>query len=156
MLGISRLEKYDFTYDILVFPHQLGAVLEFVRLFPNQKFVIDHLAKPYIKDGYYDGWANQMKAIAKDENVYCKVSGMVTEADWQHWKLDDFVPYLDLVFEAFGPRRILYGSDCPVCLVAGDYLQVKGILDDYLKDSSIAEREMIFAKNAIDFYQIKI
>ena len=154
--GISCLEKYNFTYDILVFPHQLGAVLEFVRLFPNQKFVIDHLAKPYIKDGFFDGWANQMKAIAKYENVWCKVSGMVTESDWQQWKFENFVPYLDLIFEAFGPNRLLYGSDCPVCLVAGDYLQVKGILDTYLKNYSEAEKELIFAKNAIDFYGIKI
>lgn len=83
--GIAALEKHGFTYDILVFPHQLGAVLEFVKRFPNQKFVIDHIAKPYIKDGFFDGWATLMKAIAAQENVHCKLSGMITEADYKTW-----------------------------------------------------------------------
>ena len=153
--GISLLERFDFTYDILVFPHQLGAVLELVRLFPNQKFIIDHIAKPYIKDGYYDGWANQMKAIAQYENVYCKVSGMVTEADWTNWQYDDFVPYLDLVFQAFGTQRIVYGSDWPVCLVAAEYSTMKSIVDQYITAFSETEKEQIMGKNAIQFYNLK-
>ncbi|NNK76866.1 MAG: amidohydrolase family protein, partial [Maribacter sp.] len=119
--GISFLEKYNFVYDILILPHQLGATLEFVKRFPNQKFVIDHMAKPYIKDGYFDGWSVLMKEIAKQENVYCKLSGMITEADFNNWTSKEIIPYMDLVLEAFGPKRIMFGSDWPVCLVAGDY-----------------------------------
>jgi L-fuconolactonase len=153
--GISLLERYGFTYDILVYPHQLGAALELVRLFPNQAFIIDHIAKPYIKDGYFDGWANQMKAIAQYENVYCKVSGMVTEADWANWQYEDFVPYLDLVFQAFGIQRVVYGSDWPVCLVAAEYLIMKSIVDQYIAAFSETEKELIMGKNAIQFYNIK-
>ena len=153
--GIAVLERHGFTYDILVFPHQLGAVLEFVRLFPNQKFVIDHLAKPYIKDGYHDGWAALMRAIAKHENVHCKVSGMVTEADWRGWKQDDFVPYLDLVTEAFGTQRLMFGSDWPVCLLGGSYGDVAGIVGRYFASFSEAERASIFGENGSIFYKIK-
>ncbi len=152
--GISCLEKYGFTYDILVFPHQLGAALELVRKFPNQRFVIDHLAKPFIKDGFFDGWAALMQAIAKAPNVWCKVSGMVTEASWSHWKYEDFIPYFDLVFEAFGTDRLMFGSDWPVCLLAGDYGQVKNILDRYLTGQDTAIKEKVFGKNAIQFYDL--
>ena len=107
--GISLLEKHNFTYDILVFPHQLGSVLEFVKKFPHQKFVIDHIAKPYIKDGYFEGWATMMTAIGKHENVSCKMSGMVTEADFNIWTPEQIHPYMDTVLEAFGSKRILFG-----------------------------------------------
>ncbi len=150
--GMASLEQHGFTYDILVFPHQLGAVLEFVRLFPNQKFVIDHLAKPYIKDGHYDGWTALMREIAKQENVYCKVSGMVTEADWQGWKYADFVPYLDLVTEAFGTRRLMFGSDWPVCLLGGSYGDVVGIVRRYFERFSVAEFNGVMGGNGVDFY----
>ncbi|MBI1226505.1 MAG: amidohydrolase family protein [Bacteroidetes bacterium] len=145
--GITALEQHGFTYDILIFPHQLGAVLELVRRFPNQKFVIDHLAKPYIKDGFYDGWATLMREIAKHENVYCKVSGMVTEADWQGWKQEDFVPYLDLVMEAFGTERLMFGSDWPVCLLGGNYGDVIGIAKRYFSEgewNTLSENGDIF------------
>lgn len=152
--GISALEKHNFTYDILIFPHQLGATLEFVKKFPNIKFVIDHIAKPYIKDGFFDGWANQMKAIAKQENVYCKVSGMITEADYKTWTQAQLHPYLDLVFNAFGTNRILFGSDWPVCLVAGNYQQVKNIVTNYIADFSADEKANIMGLNAIKFYNL--
>ena len=154
MNGISFLERYGFTYDILVFPHQLGAVLELVRCFPQQRFVIDHLAKPYIKDGFFDGWANQMRAIGKHENVYCKVSGLVTEADWGKWEYVDFVPYLDVVWETFGSRRLMFGSDYPVCLLGGEYREVKSIADTYSKAFSMDEQTLFWEKNAMEFYQI--
>lgn len=153
--GIRQLERFGFSYDILVYPHQLGAVLEFVRHFPNQRLIIDHIAKPYIKDGYFDGWANQMKAIAQYENVYCKISGMVTEADWTNWQYDDFVPYLDLVFLAFGTNRIVYGSDWPVCLLASEYAEMKGIIDQYIGGLSANEKKQIMGENAIQFYNLK-
>ncbi|MBV1887991.1 MAG: amidohydrolase family protein, partial [Urechidicola sp.] len=116
--GISKLESYSYTYDILIFPHQLGATLEFVKRFPNQQFVIDHIAKPYIKDGFYEGWATLMKEVGKHENVHCKISGMITEADFNYWTPDQIQPYMELSLEAFGSDRIMYGSDWPVCLVA--------------------------------------
>ena len=153
--GVAALEQHGFTYDILVFPHQLGAVLEFVQRFPNQKFVIDHLAKPYIKDGFFDGWAAMMREIAKHENVYCKVSGMVTEADWQGWEYADFVPYLDLVAEAFGTKRLMFGSDWPVCLLGGNYNMVLGVVQRYFDSFSLDEQVSVFGKNGSDFYKIE-
>lgn len=156
MQGIAQLHAYRFTYDILVFPHQLGAVLEFVRNHPQQLFVIDHLAKPYIKDGFYDGWALLMRAIARQENVYCKLSGMITEADWATWTAQDLQPYMDLVLEVFGPRRIMYGSDWPVCLVAGAYEQVKNTIAQYLSKLSTDEQAMIWGANAVRFYGLQV
>ena len=152
--GISYLEKYDYVYDILIFPHQLGATLEFVKKFPNQKFVIDHIAKPYIKDGFYEGWAVLMKDIAKQENVYCKLSGMITEADYKTWKPEEIHPYMLLALEAFGPERLMFGSDWPVCLVAGNYTQVKTLVTDFIKSLSTPEQKMIMAENAIEFYNL--
>ena len=153
--GIASLEKFGYTYDILVFPHQLGAVLEFVKRFPNQKFVIDHIAKPYIKDGYYDGWATLMKEIAKQENVYCKLSGMITEADYNSWTPKQISPYLDLVLSAFGSDRIMFGSDWPVCLVAGGYAEVKQLVTDFISKLSLIEQAQIMGTNAIQFYNLK-
>lgn len=152
--GISYLEKYDYTYDILIFPHQLGATLEFVKKFPNQKFVIDHMAKPYIKDGFFDGWAVLMKEIAKHENVFCKMSGMITEADYKQWSAEQLHSYMLLVLEAFGPERIMFGSDWPVSLVAGNYTQVKNLVTDFITSLSTPEQNAIMGANAIDFYNL--
>ena len=153
--GISFLEKYDFVYDILIFPHQLGATLEFVKRFPHQKFVIDHIAKPYIKDGYFEGWAVLMKEIAKQENVHCKLSGMITEADFNSWTPDQINPYMDLVLNAFGSDRVMFGSDWPVCLVAGEYAQVKRLVTDFISKLSLIEQAQIMGTNAIQFYNLK-
>ncbi len=152
--GISYLEKYGYTYDILIFPHQLGATLEFVKQFPHQKFVIDHIAKPYIKDGFFDGWAVLMKEIAKQENVYCKLSGMITEADYDAWKPQQINPYMDLVLNAFGPSRIMYGSDWPVCLVAGTYAEVKKLVTDFIGSLNDTEQKAIMGENAVAFYKL--
>ena len=153
--GISLLEKYGYTYDILVFPHQLGAVLEFVKKFPNQQFVIDHIAKPYIKDGFYDGWAVLMQKIAEHGNVHCKLSGMVTEAYYKHWVPNQFDSYIDLVLEAFGPDRVMFGSDWPVCLVAANYQQVKQLVANAIAGLSQSERDRIMGANAMAFYNLK-
>ncbi|MCP4974783.1 MAG: amidohydrolase family protein [Maribacter sp.] len=153
--GISYMEKYDFVYDILIFPHQLGAALEFVKRFPKQKFVIDHIAKPYIKDGYFDGWAVLMREIAKQENVYCKLSGMITEADFNSWTPKQINPYMDLVLSAFGSDRLMFGSDWPVCLVAGAYAQVKQLVTDFIARLSPIEQAKIMGTNAIQFYNLK-
>lgn len=152
--GISLLEKHNFTYDILVFPHQLGSVLEFVKKFPHQKFVIDHIAKPYIKDGYFEGWATMMTAIGKHENVSCKMSGMVTEADFNTWTPEQIHPYMDTVLEAFGSKRILFGSDWPVCLVAGNYSKIKKLTTDFISQLSKIEQNSIMGNNAIEFYNL--
>jgi L-fuconolactonase len=152
--GISLLEKHNFTYDILVFPHQLGSVLEFVKKFPHQKFVIDHIAKPYIKDGYFEGWATMMTAIGKHENVSCKMSGMATEADFNIWTPEQIHPYMDTVLEAFGSKRILFGSDWPVCLVAGNYSKIKKLTTDFISQLSQIEQNSIMGNNAIEFYNL--
>jgi len=152
--GIAALEKYNFTYDILIFPHQLGAALELVQKFPNQKFVIDHIAKPYIKDGFYAGWANLMLAIGKHKNVYCKLSGMTTEADYQTWSSDQIKPYMDLVLKAFGSDRILFGSDWPVCLVTGNYANTKELVTQFIAPLSSDEQNKIMGQNAINFYNL--
>lgn len=150
--GIKMLTKYDFTYDILVFPRHLNAVKTFLKQCENQPFVIDHIAKPYIKKGLIKQWAKDMKAIAQYPNVHCKVSGMVTEADWAGWKESDFTPYLDVVFEVFGENSILYGSDFPVCLLAADYEKQLKIVQNYLSKSSDTERVM--GANAVRFYNL--
>ncbi|GGA74151.1 amidohydrolase [Flavobacterium palustre] len=152
--GITALEKHNFTYDILIFPHQLGAALELVKRFPNQKFVIDHIAKPYIKDEFYDGWASLMKAISEYPNVYCKLSGMTTEADYNNWTPEQIEPYMQLVLEAFGANRILFGSDWPVCLVAGNYTKTKELVTNFIAKLNSEEQTAIMGGNAVQFYNL--
>jgi L-fuconolactonase len=153
--GVAQLRTFGFTYDILVYPKQLPAAIELVTRLPEQRFVIDHLAKPEIKAGKTEPWATYMRKIAQHQNVFCKVSGLVTEGDWKHWKPDDFRPYLDVLFDAFGPDRLMFGSDWPVCLLAGSYRQVKQLVETYVKDFSQADREKIFGGNAALFYGLK-
>lgn len=155
LTGIGELQKRNLIYEILVFPHQLPAVLEFVKLFPTITFVIDHLAKPYVKAGYFDAWALLMKALGNFENVHCKISGIITEADYQSWQTAELLPYLHLVLEAFGPKRILYGSDWPVCLVAGSYIEVLELAKEFSKELSTSEQEHFFYKNAQRVYHLK-
>ncbi|WMI66199.1 amidohydrolase family protein [Aestuariibaculum sp. YM273] len=152
--GIEVLEKNNYTYDILIFPHQLGAALEFVKRFPNMNFVIDHIAKPYVKDGFYEGWAVLMKEIAKYDNVYCKLSGMITEADYNTWTPEQIHPYMELVLEAFGSNRIMFGSDWPVCLVAGNYAKVKELTTNFISTLSAEEQQQIMGANAMKFYKL--
>src|SRR6266478_831307 len=153
--GVANLRTFGFTYDILVYPKQLPAAIELVTRLPEQRFVIDHCAKPEIKSGKTEPWAAYMRKIAQHQNVFCKVSGLVTEGDWKHWKPDDFRPYLDVVFDAFGPDRLMFGSDWPVCLLAGTYGQVKQLIEAYVKDFSPADKEKIFGGNAALFYGLK-
>lgn len=152
--GISLLQQYDFTYDILIFPSHLPYARQLISAFPEQKFVIDHLAKPYIKSGKMGSWKNDIRAAAQYPNVYCKVSGMVTEADWNLWKQDDFEPYLDVVFNAFGVERVLYGSDWPVCLLAGGYSRMIEIVQKYTACLSVVDQELFWGSNAQKFYNL--
>src|SRR5688572_4282152 len=152
--GIGKLKTFGYTYDILIYPDQLQYTIDFVKAFPDQPFVLDHLAKPYIKDKKIDQWKKDIQALASFENVFCKVSGMVTEAHWKAWTKDDFIPYLDVVVESFGPSRLMYGSDWPVCLVAASYDQVLGIVKSYFSEFSQQEQDLIFGKNAAEFYNL--
>jgi L-fuconolactonase len=154
--GIAALAEFNFTYDILIYPKQLRAALALAEHFPKQRFVIDHIAKPEIKARKLSPWAEEMRAIAANSNIFCKVSGMITEGDWHHWRADDFRPYLDVVFEAFGPDRLLFGSDWPVCLVAGSYSKVKQLVADYMRGLSGADKAKIFGGNAVQFYGLRV
>jgi L-fuconolactonase len=148
--GISQLTEFDFTYDILIYPKQLPAALELVRHSPNQRFVVDHLAKPLIKTHTIEPWATHMRSLAKCPNAFCKLSGMITEADWGNWEPCDFTPYLDAVFEAFGTDRLMFGSDWPVCLLAGSYARVKRLIADYAS----SDHDKIFGLNAASFHRL--
>jgi L-fuconolactonase len=152
--GIRALQGFGFTYDILIYPHQLRSARELVARFANQPFVLDHLAKPYIKQGLIDKWKQDLQALARHDNVLCKVSGMVTEADWEYWDRDDLRPYLDAAFEAFGPDRLMFGSDWPVCLVAASYEQWVGVLEAYLSEFSDSEKAKFWGENARRFYRL--
>jgi len=152
--GIKALQQHGFTYDILVYPKQLPAVEEFVQQFPEQALIIDHLAKPGIKAGELDAWAAHMRRIAKSPNVYCKLSGMVTEADWQQWEPAHFRPFMEVALEAFGANRLVYGSDWPVCLVAAKYREVKELVTDFISTLSTSEQEQIMGGNARSFYHL--
>jgi L-fuconolactonase len=154
--GISLLREFDFTYDILIYPKQLPAAMELAARFPEQRFVVDHLAKPLIKEGCREPWASYMRTIAQNANVFCKVSGLVTEADWHRWKPEDIWPYLDVVFEAFGPERLMFGSDWPVCLLAASYQQVIQLIETYVKAHAAQFKENIFGGNAVRFYGLKV
>jgi L-fuconolactonase len=152
--GISLLNYYDFTYDILIYPNHIKYASKLVAEFPDQKFVVDHLAKPHIKNKMIDKWASDIEELAQYQNVHCKVSGMLTEADWYGWRTDDFTPYLDVIFHAFGTGRLMYGSDWPVCLLAGGYNRALEILQIYLSRFSPEEQEQFFGGNAINFYNL--
>jgi L-fuconolactonase len=152
--GIGKLREFGYTYDILIFPDQLSYTIELVKAFPDQPFVLDHIGKPYIKDKQIEDWKKDIETLASFENVYCKVSGMVTEGHWKNWTKDDFAPYLDVISQAFGSTRLMYGSDWPVCLVAASYEQVIGLVNDYFSTFSPHEQELIFGKNAIRFYNL--
>ena len=153
--GIGKLRAFQLTYDILIFPRQLPAAIELVRRFPEQPFVLDHIAKPPIMDGTLSPWREQIRELAKAPNVLCKVSGMVTEADLAAWKPADFPPFLDVVFEAFGEDRLMYGSDWPVCLKAASYAQVHALVAEYTRHLTPAAQEKFFGGNAARFYRVR-
>lgn len=152
--GISKLKQFDLAYDILIFPKQLPAAIELVNKFQDQRFVLDHIAKPLIGDRIMEPWREQIRELGKAENVMCKVSGMVTEANWSGWRAEDFRPYLEVVAEAFGPGRLMYGSDWPVCLLAGEYAEVFSIVERWIREFSGADQERIMGGNCREFYGV--
>ena len=152
--GVSQLKAFEYTYDVLIYHHQLKAAVEFVSKFPEQKLVIDHCAKPDIRNKEITEWSKYMKEIAQHPNVYCKLSGLFTEAAWKEWSVAEFYPYLDVVFESFGVDRLMFGSDWPVILVSGMYVQWKSLLEKYMENYEEEVREKVFGINAIQFYNL--
>jgi len=153
--GIALLEEFDLAYDILIYARHLPVAAEFVARFPRQRFVLDHMAKPPIKGGALDAWARGIQGLAAFPNVYCKVSGQVTEADWQAWKPKDMQPYLDVAFECFGASRLMIGSDWPVCTVAAPYARVMTVVKDYLERCTEDGKEAVLGGNAAAFWRLK-
>jgi len=152
--GIAVLSEFNLTYDILIYTRHLPVAAEVVTRFPRQRFVLDHLAKPDIRRRELTGWSQGIRQFARFPNVYCKLSGLVTEADWTNWKEQDFAPYLDAAFEHFGAERLMIGSDWPVCTVAGDYSLVIGVVKNYLGRLPTEARAAVLGNTAIQVYQL--
>jgi L-fuconolactonase len=146
--GISLLEDRDLTYDILIYPKHLSAAADLVSRFKRQRFVLDHMAKPDLRRGEIRDWEKGIRELATFPQVFCKLSGLVTEADWTRWTPADMRPYLDVVFECFGVHRLLVGSDWPVCTVAADYRRTIALIEDYMIDRPAAERDAVMGGNA--------
>jgi L-fuconolactonase len=152
--GVRALREFGLRYDILIFERHLPAAIEFVDRHPNQVFVLDHVAKPRIKERIISPWDRNMRELAKRQNVYCKLSGMATEADLERWTPEDLQPYIDVALAAFGPRRLMYGSDWPVLLLAGDYARWFGTVSNAISKLSKAEQERIMGGTAAEAYGI--
>ncbi len=153
--GLRKLAAHGLTYDLLIYPHQLPAAIELVRMLPDQRFVLDHLAKPRIKEGEVSPWDHQIRELAKAPNVWCKLSGVVTEANWLDWKRSDFTPYFEVAMEAFGPKRLMFGSDWPVCQLAGNYQSVHDLAADAFVGLSTDELAAVWGGNCAAFYGLK-
>jgi L-fuconolactonase len=152
--GIGVLERFGLSYDILIFERHLPQTIRLVDRHPNQVFVLDHIAKPRIREQALSPWRENLSELARRENVYCKLSGLVTEAHYQNWTEESLQPYIDTVLEAFGPRRVMFGSDWPVCLLAASYAQWLGIVSKAIAGLSAAERARILGETAIEAYKL--
>jgi L-fuconolactonase len=150
--GIRQLAGRNLTYDILIFERHLPQTIRFVDQHPNQKFVVDHLAKPLVKKEAISPWREQLHELAKRQNVYCKISGLATEADHKHWREEQLRPYLDAALSAFGTKRAMFGSDWPVCLLAIRYEHWAGIVGEVVSRLSIAEQQRLWAGTVIEAY----
>ena len=154
--GIGHLKKYNLAYDILIYPKQLPAAIQLVNKFPDQVFVLDHIAKPIIRENLLEPWRTQIREFASAQNVYCKLSGMVTEAKWQDWTTEDFQPYLETVFDCFGPQRLMIGSDWPVALNgAANYETAMRVVLDFVWRLSENEQHLITGQTALNAYFLK-
>ncbi len=152
--GVALLKDLGLVYDILIFERHLPQTLQFVDRHPDQVFVLDHIAKPRIKDGYLSPWQTNIVQLAHRPNIYCKLSGMVTEADHQNWTERELVPYIDTVLSAFGPKRVMFGSDWPVCLLACPYQRWVEIVRKHIGTLSEAEQERVLGGTAIEVYKL--
>lgn len=153
--GIAALEEFNLTYDVLIYPKHLPVAAEFVSQFPRQRFVLDHLAKPFIKRGELEPWRSGLCRLAEFPNVYCKLSGMVTEADWQSWKPEHVRPYLEAAFESFGPERLMIGSDWPVCTVAASHSEAMHLVIEFLAGYPVHVRDAVLGGNAAKFWRLR-
>jgi L-fuconolactonase len=153
--GIAQIREFDLTYDLLLFPKHLPVAAKLVAEFPEQPFVLDHLAKPDIRRQKFCRWQADLALLAEFPNVHCKLSGMVTEAAWKQWQPDDFHRCLDIVFAVFGPERVMFGSDWPICNLSGDYAATLKIVTGYVRGFPAGVREQIFGGNCARFYGIK-
>ena len=147
---------FGYTYDILIYPDQLEYTVEFVKEFPDQPFVLDHIAKPYIKNKEIAAWKKDIETLAGFDNVFCKISGMVTEADWRNWKPADFDYYTELALSLFGPDRLIFGSDWPVCLLRAEYAEVCGIVEDWARALGPREDALLRGGNAARCYGLPL
>lgn len=154
LAGMARLESAGLAYDILVYARQLPQATAFARRFPRQRFVLDHLGKPDVRGGGFDEWQRHLRDLAALPGVCCKLSGLVTEADWRAWTPGQLRPYLDAALDAFGPDRIMIGSDWPVCLVAATYADVIGLVRDAIAEYSEAEQQRMLGGTATDFWNL--
>ncbi|HUX13513.1 MAG TPA: amidohydrolase family protein [Spirochaetia bacterium] len=152
--GIAMLSRFGLTYDILIFSRHLPQTLRFVHNFPDQLFVIDHIAKPRIRDGEFREWRDKLRPIARCENVFCKLSGMVTEARPKGWVPREFRPYIETVIDLFGPDRVMFGSDWPVCTLEAPYQEIYGIVEAVVAELSPTERDRILGDTAAAFYKL--
>ena len=152
--GVSRLEEFGLVYDILIYERQLAPSIEFVDRHPNLVFVLDHVAKPRIRDNAMKPWADLMRQMAELPNVYCKLSGIATEADWENWTEEQLVCYVEVAFEAFGSQRLMFGSDWPVALLAVEYQHWVAIVDDFISTLSEAEQAAIWGETAARAYKL--
>ena len=152
--GIQALEAQDLVYDVLIFERQLEETIRFVDRHPKQVFVLDHIAKPKIKINQLDPWQANIRELAKRDNVRCKLSGMVTEANFENWTEQQLRPYLDTVLTAFGPERLMFGSDWPVCLVASAYKRWHDLICEYIQPLSSDEKASIMGDTAIRVYKL--
>ncbi len=153
--GIDALLPFRLAYDILIFERHLPQTIRFVDRHPNQTFVVDHIAKPRIRDGVISPWRENLAELARRENVYCKISGVVTEADWNRWTEEQIRPYLDTVLEVFGPSRLMFGSDWPVCLLACDYARWLAIVRRAIEKLTAGEQDRILGGTAIEAYRLE-
>jgi L-fuconolactonase len=153
--GLSQLRQFGLTYDLLLFPRHLPVACDVVKRFPEQVFVLDHIAKPPVRTGEIEPWARDLRQLARFTNVFCKLSGLVTEARWESWEAGDFEPYLDVVLSAFGPHRLMIGSDWPVCTLAGDYKSVINLTANYIARLSDDEQRAILEENPMKVYSIR-
>ena len=152
--GVALLKSFRYTYDVLIYPQQLNAAIDFVSGFPDQPFVLDHCAKPVIRENGISGWKKDIEALAALPNISCKLSGLFTEAKWKAWSAADFYPYLDVVFQAFGTDRLMFGSDWPVMLLSGIYVQWKSLIDKYMENFTQEDREKVLGGNAERVYRV--
>ena len=153
--GLAQLAEFGLTYDLLVYPKHLPVAVTLVSEFPHQPFVLDHIAKPPIREGLVSPWREDLTRLATFPNVFCKLSGLVTEAKWKQWRTDEFHRYLDIVVGAFGTDRVMIGSDWPVCTLSGDYVSTMRIVTSYVQPFAPDVREDILGRNCARFYHVE-